>query len=291
MNFKKIIFLNLKLSQIEPMFELHRFQTPNNDGIWKNIQAVTKIEEADYYIVVEKPPKEIGFDKLNCSKIIYFQCEPSSIHNSMKSILKKYKDQFFAYFDYDNYRHIPFWYSRIPFKELQSLPYKKKNKQLSCLMSNKQFKHVPGHNLRLEYLKKFAEKYPNEIDIYGRNMPIKGPYKGELDYNWLCTSKAFTDYHYTFLCENTNEKGQLSERINDCLLNWSMPIYHGGSDIYDWFPEEALHTVDIMKDDIERVYRISQQPVSDLQIQAIEKSRQLIMYEHNIFEKIHRILI
>ena len=134
----KIIFLNLKLSQIEPMFELHRFQTPNNDGRWKNLQAVTDIDAADYYIIVEKPPKERGFDKLDSNKVIYFQCEPSSIHNQILPLLNQYKDKFFAYFDYENYRHVPFWYSRIPFKELEKLPYpKNKSKKLSCLMSNK----------------------------------------------------------------------------------------------------------------------------------------------------------
>jgi hypothetical protein len=346
----KIIFLcRPNDMSLEDRLEALKFQTPNNSGIWKTIQATTNINEADYYILVEHFPKEFQ-GKIDISRTIYFRSEPDAIHNDCliekrikkaiitlansyndiydRSEIKKLqeqgypalrckeriaywarqtivdqirqqepilenKDNFFAYFDYNNYRHPTVWWSRIPFAELNNSVYTHKPKLLSCIMSMKKCDEVPGYNIRLKYLDNFVRAYGNKIDVYGWGTENKThpSYKGPLNYNKLCNAKAFQNYKYTFLCENCNDKGQISDRINDCLLNWSMPIYWGASNIYEYYPKNALYTISIESVSVQELFKLAQRPITDVNINAIATARQLILHKYNIWEKIYQTIM
>ena len=93
-----------------------------------------------------------------------------------------------------------------------------KTKKISMAFSDKNFSE--GHRLRhLIY-----EKYKNTgiIDFYGSGV---GKYLDDL-------RDCYKDYKYVIVCENTLQKGYNSEKINDVLLNGSIPIYWG-SEILD----------------------------------------------------------
>ena len=84
------------------------------------------------------------------------------------------------------------------------------------------------------------------------------------------------------------EKGQISDRINDCILNWSIPIYWGDPDIYKHYPKDSLYTIDINNQSIDDLYNISQKPITDINIKALKKARDLILYKDNLWEKIYK---
>lgn len=271
------------------LLDLWGYQTLNGLGTWKNIQGVTDLKEADYFVVIERIQSDL-LSKIDISKIIYFQCEPTGLHKDNKALIDKYKDKFFRYFDYTNYRQPTFWWTRTPFIKLSNSGYNVKTKNLSCLMSTKNIKRMPGYTLRLNFLDQFIKKYGEYIDVYGRGTETKKhpAYKGTLNENKLDNSKAFSDYKYTFLCENSSEKNHFSDRINDCILNWSIPIYWGATNIYDYYPKDSLYTIDITKDSIDKLYKLSQKPVTIQNIEALKKARELIMYKYNIWEKIYQ---
>ncbi len=343
----KIIFISESSNMsLKDQLEKLSFQTLNNDGIWKTIQSTASIEEADYFIFLEHFPKEFQ-DKIDISRIIYFQCEPSFLHKveiekkliqksienlenanndvfnkeeirkfqksglnlseckreiiywakrSIKEVSErqepifKNKNNFFAYFDYNNYRQPTFWRSRISFKELNSNSYNFKSKSLSCIMSTKVNNVISGYSKRINFLERFIQKYENYIEIYGfgTENKIHSAYKGPLKYNKLCNAKAFINYKYTFLCENCIEKGHISDRINDCILNWSIPIYWGTLDIYKYYPKDAVYTIDIENDSIDKLYEISQKPITVKNIKALAEARQLILHKYNIWEKVYQ---
>jgi len=272
------------------LLELWRFQTPEERVIWKNLQGVNTTSEANYYIILERIPKQLKV-QTDYSKVIYFQAEPSFIHAPEEKTILPKKDKFFAHFDYKNFHQPTTWWSRIPFKKLENLPYKK-NKQLSCIMTTKTMKRIPGYAKRLNFLEKFIKKYGDYIEVYGRGTENKthSAYKGPLNYNKFCNAGAFVDYRHTFICENCTEKGHFTERVNDCILNWSIPIYWGAPNIYDYYPKEALYTIDIEKDSIDKLYEISQRAITQRNINALRKARQLILYKYNIWETIYQVI-
>ena len=281
----KIIFLTPAIPY-EEVLTMLTLQTPNNSQTWKNVQGTINIDEADYYIVIEDYPEHLR-DKLKYDKILSFQSEPINLH---RHIIQD-KDKVAAYFTYEDYHHPVVWWSRIPFNDMLILPYGKKEKNLSCIMTAKVRKILPGYKWRLNFLHKLAAKYPYKIDVYGRGMKSKkGPsYKGALKYNSYCTSRAYRNYRYTFICENCNYRGQATDRFYDCILNWSIPIYWGMSNVEDLgLPMECIRKIDIQKDSIDKVIRISEQPVTKIMIDALAEARQMIMLKLNFWEKVHQ---
>ena len=91
-----------------------------------------------------------------------------------------------------------------------------KTKLASMIFSDKNYSD--GHKLRHE-LKKIH--LPGTIDGYGKmfNNPIENKEEG------------LKDYCFNFAIENCKETGYFTEKINDCMLAGTIPIYWGDPDI------------------------------------------------------------
>lgn len=94
----------------------------------------------------------------------------------------------------------------------------KKNKLCSMISSTK--KYATGHLIRW----KIIEQYHSKIDLYGYGInPIKNKIEG------------LKDYCFSFAIENSKEPGYYTEKIFDCFLTGTIPIYFGDPCIGDIF--------------------------------------------------------
>jgi len=179
------------------------------------------------------------------------------------------------------------WWSYIPFNNFNSMPYQK-TKGISCLMSSKTM--TEGHRTRLEFFKEYLQKY-NNMDVYGRNLTkldIGECFKGELPRE--NTDLAYKAYKYSFVCENGSIKNYITARFFDCMLNWSLPIYWGATNVYDYFPKDSLYTFDLRTESIDKLYEITQKPITEKNIKAMREARQLILHQYNVWERIYKII-
>ena len=92
-----------------------------------------------------------------------------------------------------------------------------KNKKVSIIASNK--KHLEGHNLRHEIIKSI-----NDIDVFGSGYnPINNKIDGLQNYQFsICVENCKKDYYFT-------------EKIIDCFMTGTIPIYWGCPSIGDFF--------------------------------------------------------
>ena len=114
-----------------------------------------------------------------------------------------------------------------------------KTKLVSCVASNKSF--LPGHIRRLNFLKEINKR--NDIDVYGRGI---NPIDSKFD--------ALKEYAFTIAIEMikvgdeyskdnqvwTNGEPLWSEKINDCFLTGTIPIYFGCDVIGDFFNMDGI---------------------------------------------------
>jgi glycosyltransferase involved in cell wall biosynthesis len=100
-----------------------------------------------------------------------------------------------------------------------------KSKIVSAVVSNKTF--LPGHIKRLEFIKSVK----NKIDLFGRGMDKEIPSK--LD--------ALRDYMFSIAIENTScDDNYFSEKIIECFLTGTIPIYHGCINIGEFFDKRGI---------------------------------------------------
>lgn len=114
-----------------------------------------------------------------------------------------------------------------------------KSKRLSYVVSAQRGAGLYGFRLALA-LKLL--KTPLDFDLYGYGWPsaadqrIKGPVDSK--------SSALTDYTYSICIENCRERNYVSEKIVDCFLTGTTPIYLGCPNIEEIYDRQSYHHLD-----------------------------------------------
>ena len=109
----------------------------------------------------------------------------------------------------------------LPDSALQIYP---KSKLVSAVVSTKAF--LPGHVKRLNFVKAIEHK----IDLFGRGIR---EIPSKLD--------GLRDYMFSVAIENVScDDNYFSEKIIDCFLTGTIPIYHGCTHIGEFFDERGI---------------------------------------------------
>jgi len=107
-----------------------------------------------------------------------------------------------------------------------------KSRLVSAVVSTKSF--LPGHKKRLE----FIEAIKNRIDFYGRGIR---EIPSKLD--------ALRDYMFNIAIENVScDDNYFSEKIIDCFLTGTVPVYHGCVHIGEFFDDRGILSFQTQKE-------------------------------------------
>ena len=274
-------------SSSKELLDRYSLMTQNNTGVWNNLTGVTDIKIADVIIFIEGIPKNFDLDLLSKKKYICLPREPLVQKNWEKFNLP-------TGFTYDNIIHAvtnPQFIDKN-YDFLSNLEYKEREKNFSAIISNKS--SGEGYKIRREFLLNLSKQYPELCDIYGAGWKneLGAAYKGELDGYHKKTSNITTvtkyigliDYRYSLCIENCCRKNYFSEKFTDAVLCWTVPIYYGCPNISDYFPEDSYYVVDITQpDSIEKIKELISRPLSEKNIAALSKARELILNRYNIW--------
>lgn len=252
-------------------------QTPQWSGIWDGIEFTLKpVRVCDYVIVLNKVPKDTK---------VY--CAPENIWAIMQEPPEKEREwikngfgDFAKIVTSDSsligkkFVHdcpaLP-WHVDRTYEQLSALERPRNKVDLvSWVTSNKGDK--PGHKQRLQFLK--AIENDLQFDLFGHGFkPIKDKFN------------ALHAYKYSLAVENFCGFDYWTEKIADCYLSWTMPIYYGCKNIERYFPQESFISIDIEKPN--QALQIIQKAMSDKlwekNIEAIEHSRNLILNRYQLF--------
>lgn len=165
------------------------------------------------------------------------------------------------------------WFVQKSRPELEELAPFTKVKKLSCVTSKTFF--FKGHKKRIEFLSSIQKKIEG-LDTFGRGIhPIKDKWDGLAPYEYSIVMENFTcPYYWT-------------EKIADCFLSWTYPIYFGCTNIHDFFPKNALMRFDM--DDPHATDKIKERiktPPTPEEIEAVKESRELILKKYHFFPSI-----
>lgn len=101
-----------------------------------------------------------------------------------------------------------------------------KDRLISMMYSNKNF--ATGHNIRHE----IASKYSNLIDVMGSG--VNGTHVNKIE--------SCRNYAFSVVIENCKEGYYFTEKIVDCFLSGTIPVYWGTDHIGDFFKKEGFLT-------------------------------------------------
>jgi hypothetical protein len=174
-------------------------------------------------------------------RYIGVQCEPEAVTHSRQRFIDNHKT-FDTILSYDeeilkacpNARQYIWGTSWISSSTYNAINVSRKQKQISCLTGIKEL--TPAHTYRkLLYNSQLYLNVPIPITwfrsskglaltIFGNN-PIVGDSKDPL----------FLDYQFSVVIENCRLNNYFTEKLVDCLITKTIPIYYGCPNISNWF--------------------------------------------------------
>ncbi len=126
------------------------------------------------------------------------------------------------------------WHVNRSYSELQRMAMMPKSRLASWICGGA--RALPGHRERLGFLKRLQTALGSGVDLFGRAvMPIVDKWDG------------LAPYAYSLAIENTVRNDYWTEKVADCFLAWTCPIYHGAANLAEYVPEGSFIRIDIRR--------------------------------------------
>jgi hypothetical protein len=156
--------------------------------------------------------------------------------------------------------------------QLSAISEVPKSKALSWVTSNKS--DLPGHKIRLDFLARLKREVP--FDLYGNGFQ-------RLADKW----DGVAPYRYSIAFENTIEPTYFTEKLMDCFVCHTLPLYYGAPDILKYFPAKSMVLID--PEDPAVFQRIRDIIASDLwreRLPFILEAKELVLKKYNSFNRL-----
>ena len=147
-----------------------------------------------------------------------------------------------------------------------------KSKSLSWVTSNKS--DLDGHRKRLNFLDGLKREVP--FDLFGNGFQ-------RLADKW----DGVAPYRYSIAFENTIAPLYFTEKLMDCFVCHTLPLYYGAPDILQHFPAKSMILID--PDDPAIFERIKENIASDLwreRLPYLLEAKELVLKKYNSFNRL-----
>lgn len=263
-------------------------QSPGEKGIWRDYKFHISQElpdEVDFWIVCNYLP-EAQQIKVPAKHTILWIGEPESV--------QKYDNEFINQFSavitcQPGVKHhnvifgqlgLP-WFVEKSYDQLKEINIVPKTKNISIVASNKQF--TAGHRLRYNLAMDLKKHFGDNIDLFGRGIR-------EVKDKW----DAIADYRFTIAIENSTYPHYFTEKLNDCYLSYTVPLYYGCPNIFSYFNPASLVGINI--NDTESVKEIISTILENPEEQyrkflpKLRQAKPKVLNDYNFFNVLSNIL-
>jgi len=171
------------------------------------------------------------------------------------------------------------WHVNKTFDQLVALEMPAKPKTLSWVVGNA--RDLPGHGKRLTFLAYIQRKGSLDIDLFGRAVQF-------IEDKW----DGLAPYKYSLAIENSSSPDYWTEKIADCFLSWSVPIYYGCTNLEDYFPSGSFIKIDINSpiEAFESVKTIIKRDNWEKRLPALKEARDLVLHRYQLFPHLSQLI-
>ena len=250
-------------------------QTPGHSGRWDNIRfSEEPVTECDYVVIINEPSADIDVVCPPDNVWAIIQEPPNEVFKRLHRGRRQYARTYTTdpRRSGDRFIHAPPavpWHLEREYDWLRKATVPTKTQSLSWITSART--SFRGHKARMQFLANLQDSV--DFNLFGRGFT-------EIPDKW----DALAPYRYSLAIENYSNPWYWTEKIADCFLAWTMPIYYGCTRIAEYFPAESFVQIDISQPDV--VERIADALRSDRWLKnrdAIEYARQLVLDKYQLF--------
>ncbi|MDR2119062.1 MAG: hypothetical protein LBP25_05975 [Tannerellaceae bacterium] len=256
-------------------------QTPGYSRMWEGIEFTeSNNSQCDLLVVLNAPRKNLLLKVSPEARWLFSQESPIELYKwHIRSF--RYFSRVYTFWDkryspdiIHSQTALP-WHINKSYDELLHLTkteaVSNKKKTLSWITSDA--KDKDGHILRMSF-KDFLLQENMNFDLWGRGFtPIDDKFDG------------LYPYKYSIAIENHSCNDYWTEKITDCFLSWTVPVYYGAKNITKYFPEKSMILID--PNDRKKSLSIIQDAIEnnlfEEKVNYIEEARDLILNKYQFF--------
>jgi hypothetical protein len=255
-------------------------QTPRAAGLWDGIQFTTEaVPECDFLVMCNNRKLDAVAARCAPDHVWAIMQEPyiPGLHDWLLEGHECYARVFTHLVPDSHARYVPSapltpWGIGLSYDELVSAAIPAKPLGVSWIASNLSW--LPGHRLRNALRRRLMRESPRIVDLFGRGI------------RWIPRKwEALAPYRFSIAIENSSGPHLWTEKIADCFLSWTVPLYYGCTNLEDYFPEDSFVRID--PGDPESVVARIQELLSgdewQRRLPALEIARRLVLEEHQLF--------
>lgn len=268
-------------------------QSPNNEGKWGNcVFTFNPLEENyDWLVIIDDVAKVVPnrIELLKCPRknTIFVTTEPSSITRYGRG----FAQQFHYLITNQDAKILPhpnafrsqtgnIWMYGEDYDTMKKMDVCHKSKKISTICSNKQQGHT-GHQQRYLFTKQLEQEIP-ELERFGRG------------FRWIDKkAEALDAYEFHVAIENQIGENIWTEKLADAFLGYTVPIYCGCPNVYDYFPKDSLIQIDIndVSGSLKTIKEIiAKEGEYERRFEAVKEARRRVLEEYNLLAMIHKII-
>ncbi len=258
-------------------------QTPTGTGIWDGIQfTLDPVQICDVLVVLNHARQPI---KVNCppqNVWVLVQEPPVPEYRWLEKGFTAFARVYTPDVNLTGERYIHShgalpWHIGKSYNFLKNVAYPEKIRSLTSIASRET--GTAGKKARVIFLETLRRQI--DFDLWGKGFT-------PIEEKW----DALAPYRYALAIENYSGPHYWTEKISDCFLAWTMPIYYGATNITDYFPPESLVQIDITRP--EEAHAIITEAIQtnlwQKNLDAIAYARQLVLERYQIFPFIARLV-
>lgn len=251
-------------------------QTPGGKGEWGgHAFTLEPVEACDYAVILNRAPETVTLRCPPENVWLILQEPPVPIYRWQR---KGFPQAARVYSPDASLRGSKFihthgalpWHVGKSYDELKKRGPGEKPRRLSWITSSTGT--LAGHRRRMRFREALQREV--EFDLWGRGFTFIAD-------KW----DGLAPYRYSLAVENHVCERYWTEKIADCFLSRTLPIYCGATDLGRYFPQESFVRIDL--GDIPGAIRqIKEVIASDLWLRrrdAVEHARNLVLERHQFF--------
>jgi hypothetical protein len=265
------------------------FLTPNSSGVWNDVAFVSPDNVQTDWTGIFNQPKDRAIEIVASPNRVFFAIgePPTKAHRPLHlgqgqgSTVFTCDSDLVA--DNDGCRDyvltpsmLRTWSVRRTYDQLRKSTVRDKRRQLSWITSDTAM--LAGHRYRLKFLSRLEKEMP--LDLFGRG------FRRVYD-KW----DVLAPYRYSIAFENMRAPYYFTEKLMDCFVCETMPIYFGSPQITTFFPKESLVVIDPEAPNVmEQIRSVAESNLWQSNRDAILEAKRLVLDEYNIFAMLARLV-
>jgi len=262
-------------------------QTPGGAGVWDGIRfTLDEVEECDLLLVLNNRLRRAARARVPPGRVWALMQEPY-VWGFTDWMVEGHEafDRVYTNFPVDagsryvvSHPALP-WHVARTFDELTACPVPPKKFAASWVVGY--CRDLPGHMTRLAFLRYLQASGEQRIHLFGRAVKY-------IEDKW----DGLAPYRYSLAVENTVWPDYWTEKIADCFLSWTVPLYHGCPNLERYFPPESFIRIDIARpaDALASIRTILDKDDWERRLPALEEARRKVLWDYQLFPYVTRLL-